>query len=227
MYGEDETNFNLRYVLVLIHALIIVIVAWIYFGGGIVLIGNVFNIQITEGNYLRLTILFSFSLVYFVRILFTLFSFLKRRMDWKEMVTVAFGLAVYHIGFALTGAAQTAPIDILDVIPIFLFILGSYFNTGSEYQRKKFKAKPENKGKLYTEGLFRYSQHMNYFGDFLWILGFALMTRNFWAFIMPLFCFISFVFVNIPMLNTYLKEKYKEQFEEWNKRTKKFIPFIY
>ena len=178
-------------------------------------------------NYLRLVILFIFSLIYFFRVLFTLFSFLKRKVEWKEVGAITFGLVLYHIGFALTGATQTAPLDFYDIIPICLFVLGSYFNTISEYQRKRFKGKEENKGKLYTEGLFKYSQHINYFGDFVWILGFALMTRNFFALIFPIFCFLGFVFINIPMLDKYLEEKYKNEFIEWNKTTKKFIPFIY
>jgi steroid 5-alpha reductase family enzyme len=90
-----------------------------------------------------------------------------------------------------------------------------------------FKEKEDNKGKLYTEGLFKYAQHINYFGDFVWILGFALMTRNIWALIMPLFCFLGFLFINIPMLDKYLEEKYQNEFIAWQQKTKKFIPFIY
>jgi len=227
MYGENKTSNSSRYILLLIH-LSIIFIAWrIYFNGGIELIGAIFNIKIVQGNFFRLVILFSFSLIYFFRVLFTLLSFLKRRIDWNEIGAITFGLVLYHIGFALTGATQTAPIDIYDIIPICLYALGSYLNTVSEYQRKKFKEKEENKGKLYTEGLFKYSQHINYFGDFVWILGFALMTRNIFALILPLLCFLGFIFINIPMLDKYLEEKYKSEFIEWNKTTKKFIPFIY
>jgi steroid 5-alpha reductase family enzyme len=158
---------------------------------------------------------------------FTLFSFLKREIEWKETAIIIFGIIFYQLGFAITGITQKAPIDLIDIIPIALFILGSYLNTYSEFQRKRFKEKPENKRKLYTGGLFKYSQHINYFGDFIWILGFALLTRNLWALIMPTFCFVGFVFFNIPMLNKHLKEKYGEEYESWSQRTKKFIPYIY
>jgi steroid 5-alpha reductase family enzyme len=162
-----------------------------------------------------------------VRIIFTLFSFLKREIDWKETGAIILGIVFYQIGFAITGATQQAPIDLYDLFSISLFILGSYLNTVSEYQRKKFKENKENAGKLYTEGLFKYAQHINYFGDFVWILGFALMTRNAWALIMPIFCFIGFLVFNIPMLDNYLKEKYGAEYLAWNQKTKKFIPYIY
>ena len=37
-----------------------------------------------------------------------------------------------------------------------------------------FKRRPENKGKLFTGGLFAVSMHPNYFGDLLWVSGYAL-----------------------------------------------------
>jgi len=227
MYGVNKSSNKTRYFLVLSHGIIIILVWWIYFGNAFVFIGSMLSLNLALGDFLRRLILFIFSIIYFIRMDFTLFSFLKRDIPWKETGAIVFALVFYQVGFALSGFAQNLPLGLIDVIPFGLFIVGSYLNSFSEYQRKRFKQKPENKGKLYTQGLFKHAQHVNYFGDFVWILGFALFTWNLWAFIMPALCIISFIFFNIPMLDTYLKEKYKDEFEAWNKRTKKLIPYIY
>ena len=44
---------------------------------------------------------------------------------------------------------------------------------------------------------------------------------------MPVILTLSFIFSFIPILSQYLREKYGEQFVEWEKNSKMFIPFIY
>ncbi len=227
MHGETETSMKTRGFNTILHAIIIGIVIWIYFGGGIVLIGSWFGIPVTPGDYTRRIILLIFGIILFVRLSLTNFYLLKRKVDWKESMGILFAIIFYQIGYALCGAAQSAPIGAFDYVAIAIFTLGSFLNTGSEIQRKRFKDKPENKGKLYTTGLFSLARHINYFGDTLWTIGWAILTLNWWSAILPVFCTLNFIFFMIPMLHTYLDERYKEQYVEWTKKTKKFIPFIY
>jgi steroid 5-alpha reductase family enzyme len=119
------------------------------------------------------------------------------------------------------------PWRMIDWSGVGLYVLGSYFNTGSELQRRAWKAKPENKGRLYTKGLFSLSMHINYFGDALLFSGFALIASSMWAFILPVVMIAGFVFVHIPTLDRYLSQKYGEAFDEWARSTKKFVPFVY
>jgi len=227
MHGEVETSMKTRYFILIAHVIIINFVTWIYFGGGIEVIGLLFGLTLLPGNLIRRTILLSFGVVYFLRVNLTLFYLLKRRIEWKETGAIIGGLVFYQVGFALSGAAQSALIDPIDYIAIGVFIIGSFLNTGSEFQRKLFKDRPENTGKLYTGGLFILARHINYFGDSVWAIGWALMTRNWFGAIMPIFCTLGFVFASIPMLSKYLEERYKEQYHEWASKTKKFIPFVY
>ena len=67
---------------------------------------------------------------------------------------------------------------------------GSYIGTASEYKRHAWKRRAENQGHLYTEGLFRFSRHVNYFGDLLVFCGFGLLTRQPWTVIVPLVLFV-------------------------------------
>lgn len=86
--------------------------------------------------------------------------------------------------------------------------------------RHLWKQKPEHKGKLYTGGYFRYSVHINYFGDVLWVLAMALTAWNAWALLVPLWLVCFFAFYNIPMLDKYLAEKYDNDFEHYRKKQK-------
>jgi steroid 5-alpha reductase family enzyme len=139
--------------------------------------------------------------------------------------SLAFGL--YYVGFSLFAGPVSAPLGAAAYVGIALFLIGSLINSGSELIRDKWKKNPANKGVLYTGGLFRYSMHVNYFGDLLWVSGLAFMTANIWSVIVPLLLFCLFAFFNAPMLDKHLAEKYGDAFEEYRAKTKKIIPFIY
>ncbi|MBD3196740.1 MAG: DUF1295 domain-containing protein [Candidatus Lokiarchaeota archaeon] len=227
MYGNEKKSNGSRFLIILSNTMILIVVGWLYFGGGGQWISDLFNLGLVVANIQRLVLLFSCGIIYYIRLIYMLFGLLKREIKWGESIGVIFALAFYQLGIAITGVYQPFALDIIDILPISMFILGSYLNTYSEYQRFQFKKSPENKGKLYTKGLFKYAQHINYFGEFIWIFGFALITRNPWSLIMPLACTLNFIFFHIPMLDKYLAKKYGDEYEEWNENTKKFIPLIY
>jgi protein-S-isoprenylcysteine O-methyltransferase Ste14 len=106
-------------------------------------------------------------------------------------------------------------------------LFGSWLNTYSEYTRYIWKKQEKNKGHLYTEGLFKYSMHINYFGDILLFTGFALIKFCFSMLFIPLVMALNFILIIIPRLDKYLAVKYGEEFEEYAGKTKKFIPGIY
>ncbi|MCP4642608.1 MAG: DUF1295 domain-containing protein [bacterium] len=228
MHGQEETSPAPRIVCTALHGCFLAFAGWIYFGGGANLLCSWCGMEPADpASLARRIMLFSFGVLSFVRIALTLFVLLKRRFAWDELGGVVFALAIYQVGFAVLGAREPAGLDLLDAVAVGLFLLGSYLNTGSELQRKRFKADPANKGKLYTQGLFRYARHINYSGDTLWVAAWALATRNVWSAIVPLALAAGFVFAFIPSLTKHLRANYGDQFEEWEKRTKAFIPFVY
>ena len=131
------------------------------------------------------------------------------------------------MGFALFALTTPQSIDVIDYLGILIFVVGSFINTCSEIQRHLWKEKAENRRKIYTEGLFKYSMHINYFGDLLWVIGYTIITRNILALIIPLFLFLFFSYYNIPKLEIHLCRRYGKQFYDYEKITKRFIPFIY
>ena len=107
-----------------------------------------------------------------------------------------------------------------------LYLVGSSFNTGSELHRHLWKKHPENRGRIFTRGLFRFTRHPNYLGDLILFLGWVLMAGNLWLLIIPALMYCGFAFLNAPALDRYLAEHYGEQYTRWAADTPALIPFI-
>ena len=50
---------------------------------------------------------------------------------------------------------------------LLLWLVGIFFESLGDFQLARFKANPANRGKVMNRGLWRYTRHPNYFGDFL------------------------------------------------------------
>jgi protein-S-isoprenylcysteine O-methyltransferase Ste14 len=179
------------------------------------------------GNSLRQVLLMFCLILYVSRLLITVFVFLKRKMSWLETILISALMSFALFSFARIGGSSHEPQNIFDFLGLMLFLFGSWINTYSEYTRYTWKKSIQNKGKLYTGGLFKYSMHINYFGDVILFIGLALMTQSFSLLIIPLVMALNFVFFLIPTLDKYLEKKYGDEFREYSGRTKKLIPGIY
>ncbi|WP_283424722.1 DUF1295 domain-containing protein [Shimia sagamensis] len=179
----------------------------------------------------RAKLLAGCAVLYFLRHLITLFALLKRKVDLLEALALSAFMAVFEIGFLLLGAGilrdTAVPFGGMDMLALGLIALGSYLNTGSELQRRIWKKRPESKGRCYTGGLFKYSIHINYFGDMVLFTGWALLTTSWLAFAIPLFMTVGFIFVHIPGLDAYLFQRYGAEFDAYAAKTAKLIPFVY
>jgi protein-S-isoprenylcysteine O-methyltransferase Ste14 len=180
-----------------------------------------------QGNSWRQIIILSCSLVYFIRLIIGLFVFLNRKISWFEGGLVSFLFFLMFYLFGVSAGSHPEPIGLLDIVGIFLFLAGSTINTLAEYQRFVWKRKTENQGRLYTRGLFKYSMHINYFGDSVCYVGLALITLELGYLMVPIVIILNFIVLQIPLLDDHLSRKYENEFREYAKRTKKFVPFIY
>ncbi|GIN73293.1 hypothetical protein J14TS2_37680 [Bacillus sp. J14TS2] len=221
MYGSANKSWPQRLTILASECVLLVFVYWFLFLNG----NEIFHLP--EGDFYRKELLFVFCLIVFFRMSFMVVYLLKRGITWGEAGSVPFAFAFYYIGFSVLGGITDKPLDWIDGIAVFLFLAGSVINTLAEILRDRWKRHSRNKGKLYTGGLFKYAIHINYFGDVVWVTGFALLTRNMWSGVMPLFLFLMFVFLNIPHHDQYLRGKYGKSFEQYEKETKRFIPFVY
>ena len=228
LYGQKGTCLPQKIIIHLIELFFLWLSFWLLFQHGGDIFANLLNIQNTiSDSGVRRKILFGFNLITFFRFSYMMTFLLKRKIPWGEGLSVLFAFAIYYIGFSLFSISITKPIGWLEYFAIVLFIVGCVLNSGGEILRNNWKTKPENKGKLYTGGFFKYSSHINYFGDILWVTAYAIITGNIWALSIPLMLFCFFAFYNAPMLDNYLKEKYGKEFENYEAKTKMLIPFIY
>ena len=227
LYGKKSRSIPQKSLITLLELLLIYASYWIMFQGGGAILFEKVGITATTGNYGSRVIIFIFSWIVFSRITFMMFYLLKRHIPWEESLSIPMAFALYYIGYSLLVYNRTTPILWTDYLAIAIFMCGSFINTYSELQRHWWKLKPAHKGKLYTGGLFGYAMHVNYFGDLLWVSAYAMVTLNPYAAIIPVFLFCFFAFYNIPKLDAYLANRYKNEFTEYRKSTSRFIPFVY
>lgn len=215
VHGEKETSQVPRIAWVLLHAGSLAAGAWLLLRPE------------SQADMGRSMLLIAFGAVMWLRMALTAFVFLQRRFGWGEMAGTTFATLLYQAGFAWLASRQSVGLDGWDVLGGALFVFGSLLNTLGEWQRRRFKAQPENKGRLFAGGLWRHVRHVNYLGDVLWVSGWALATRNPWAALIPLLLVTMFRFAMIPDLERYLERKYGTAFETWKSRSWALVPLVY
>jgi protein-S-isoprenylcysteine O-methyltransferase Ste14 len=166
-------------------------------------------------------------IIFWARLTWSLFAYIKRKVSWFEGIAVGIGYGGMVYGFSSWGIQVDSPVLWLNIFGIILFALGSFINSYSDYQRDVWKQQPENKGRIYTEGLFNYAMHINYSADSLMFIGFAVVTQNVLSFIPPLVIILNLIFLQVPKMHEHLENKYGNEFLEYKRSTKRFIPFIY
>jgi steroid 5-alpha reductase family enzyme len=227
MHGEYGKSIPQKLFLTVNHFIAILIVAWLLFFDGCQIVFGWFNAEAVAGNPVRNQLLLLSAIVYFLRLMVTCFYLTKRKMNWDEVISITVWIYILHVSFALLGSARPEELALVEWIGAALYLVGSWINTGSELTRYRWKRNTDNKGKLYTKGLFAFSRHINYFGDTVLFTGYAFITGNLWTLILPVIMTISFIFMHIPIKEKYLSEKYGNDFWVYVSKTKKFIPFLY
>ncbi|MDD4184749.1 MAG: DUF1295 domain-containing protein [Candidatus Izemoplasmatales bacterium] len=127
-------------------------------------------------------------------------------------------------------AGYTATVDIplaFLIIGGVIFLTGLFFEGVGDYQLREFLKKPDNKGKIMKQGLWRYTRHPNYFGETLiwWGLWLIVLRTDFgvYAILSPLVITYLLLFVSgIPLL----EKRYEgnAEFEQYKKETSVFFP---
>lgn len=227
LYGQYSKSIPQKIIVHLLEIVLLWLSFWILFQNGGSHVANILNIHNAVDGTDRRIIVFAFNIITFLRLGYMMIFLLKRKIPWEESVSVPMAFALYYIGFSLFVLPVSHAIDTLDYLAIALFIVGSVLNSGGEILRNRWKKDPDNQGKIYTGGFFKYSRHINYFGDLLWVIAYAMITRNWYSISIPIFLFCFFAFFNAPKLDAYLKEKYGKQYDDYAAKTKMLIPFIY
>jgi steroid 5-alpha reductase family enzyme len=118
-------------------------------------------------------------------------------------------------------------ISLSAILGLSLWLIGFGFEAIGDYQKSQFKQQPGHKHKLYTDGLWQYTRHPNYFGEATLWWGLALIAvpgpLAWLAFLGPITINGLLLKVSgIPML----EKRYAGDpaFEAYKKRTNAFFP---
>ncbi len=167
------------------------------------------------------------------------FRYAKWRQEWGRLLIPRAFLQVFMLqGFLmlvvgypiiLVNAHPLPGLNWLDFIGLLVWVIGFIFESVGDKQMAEFKKDPANKGRIIDIGLWKYTRHPNYFGEATMWWGIFLIAlsvpQGYTAIISPLTITLLLLFVSgVPLL----ERKYKDnpEFQEYAKRTSKFIPWF-
>lgn len=119
----------------------------------------------------------------------------------------------------------------LHLLGILLWLFGFLFETIGDYQLARFLADPASQGRVMNRGLWRYTRHPNYFGDFLVWWGLYLVSiagtevSTWWTIIGPLLMSFFLMRVSgVTLLESTLKTS-RPGYAEYIRQTSAFFPW--
>ena len=126
------------------------------------------------------------------------------------------------------GMLERAPAGPLAIIGAVLFAVGFFFESTGDWQLYRFKADPANKGQVMDRGLWHYTRHPNYFGDFCMWWGLFAISYGSWqelpALVAPLLMtFILTRGTGAAMTDRRMKAS-RPGYAEYVERTSGFVP---
>jgi steroid 5-alpha reductase family enzyme len=140
------------------------------------------------------------------------------------------GLLAWVISLPLLAAiVNPSPLNVLDYAGFTLWLIGITFEAGGDYQLARFKADPANRGRVMDKGLWRYTRHPNYFGDFCVWWGFYLLASaagGWWTIIAPLLMTALLLRVSgVALLEKDIGRR-RPVYNDYIVRTNTFIPAL-
>jgi steroid 5-alpha reductase family enzyme len=119
------------------------------------------------------------------------------------------------------------PLGVLDIVAAALWVVGFIFEAGGDYQLAKFKARKDSKGRVLNTGLWRFTRHPNYFGDFcIWwsFYLFAVAAGGWWSIASPILMSVLLLKVSgVAMLERTISER-RPEYADYIRDTNAFFP---
>jgi len=154
------------------------------------------------------------------------------RFWWVSLFSVFLlqGLILWFVALPIqaTGVRNdSAPLHWIDAAGVALWAVGLFFETVGDRQLARFKADPANAGKVMDRGLWRWTRHPNYFGDFcvwwgLYLVAFA--GGAYWTIVSPLLMtFLLMKVSGVSLLESTISER-RPDYADYKKRTSPFFP---
>jgi steroid 5-alpha reductase family enzyme len=152
--------------------------------------------------------------------------------EWKSLylVFVLQGVLAWIVSLSLLAAiVSERPWGWLDTLGMAVVVFGIVFEAVGDAQLAAFNARPENRGKVMNSGLWRYTRHPNYFGEFCVWWGFyliALSAGGWWALLSPLLMSVLLLKVSgVALLEKDIGER-RPAYRDYIARTNAFFPGV-
>lgn len=152
---------------------------------------------------------------------------------WLVSLGTVFGLQGVLM-YVISTPIQTAllgpggGVGLLAMLGALVWLVGLVFEAVGDAQLARFKADPDNAGAVMDRGLWRYTRHPNYFGDFTVWWGLFLVAAGlgapWWTVVAPVIMSILLMRVSgVPLLERSLKQR-RPGYEDYVRRTSAFFP---
>lgn len=141
------------------------------------------------------------------------------------------GLLMWVVSLPLQGGQLPSAPDRVGVLALAgaaVWAVGLFFESVGDWQLARFKADPANRGKVMDRGLWRFTRHPNYFGDFLVWWGLYLVALDapgtWWTIAGPLLMtFLLLKGSGVAVLEKTIGTR-RPGYEEYVRRTSAFFP---
>lgn len=150
---------------------------------------------------------------------------------WIISLYKVFGLQAALMWVVAVPAVLTqgsdSPLFWLDYVGASAWLLGFVFETVGDLQLARFKAGPDSKGKVMNRGLWRYTRHPNYFGEFCVWWGIYLIAAAgglWWTVFSPLVMSALLVRYSGAGLMEKTISRRRPEYEEYARTTNAFFP---
>jgi steroid 5-alpha reductase family enzyme len=150
---------------------------------------------------------------------------------FKVFILQALFLWVISVAVQIGQLASTPDrLTWLDGLGAVVWLIGFTFESLGDWQLARFKSDPASKGRVMDRGLWAYTRHPNYFGEFLVWWGVFLITlstpNSWWTIISPLIITaVLLKMTGIPLTEQELV-KNRPGYSDYVKRTSAFVPWL-
>ena len=132
-----------------------------------------------------------------------------------------------QLASTVTEPAHT--LILIDIFGLTLYFVGMFFETVGDYQLARFRAQPNSQGKVLDTGLWRYTRHPNYFGDFCVSWGIAVWCFGsgaaMWSVVGPLIMSVLLIRVSGAGLLESTIGNRRPEYAGYIRRTSGFFPW--
>lgn len=145
-------------------------------------------------------------------------------------------ILIISLPYMIVMTKPSIPISVIQIIGILLFLIGFILESVADYQKFMFKLKPESQGQFMRSGVWKFSRHPNYLGEWIVWVGIFLCCFPYlegieWlAIISPIWMFILLRFISGGnLLENSAEKKYGDdpEYQIYKARTGVFFPKVF